>query len=74
MRYTAALTSINEHHDDGWWDTLTIRDEDGEDIESVRVRPSEEPEPYIAALRDAGWTVTGWYQRGLPTDWTVERA
>lgn len=79
MTYTAELTTVNENTDTGIWDTITVSDADGNEVESVRVRPSQDDAPYIAALREAGWVVTGSGHRGSADmlgnpAWTVTSA
>jgi len=59
MTHTAAITRINEHLREGWRDTIVISGPDGDDIEAITVEPSEESDPYVAALAAAGWLVTG---------------
>ena len=54
---TAVLTTINEHRDTGWWDTITVYDLAGNEVESISVRPAEDDAPYEQALTRAGWRI-----------------
>ena len=65
MTYIAALTTINEQRDTGTWDTLTVFDAAGNEVESISVRPADNDGPYIEALINAGWAVTGTTGRRL---------
>ena len=64
--YTAQLTDINHETigPDGpqWWDTITIRDENGTEVDVIRVESSEDAEPYDEAIRAAGHTDYQWIE------------
>ncbi|TDP28420.1 hypothetical protein [Nocardia ignorata] len=68
MTVTAQLTSINDVRladNDDWtsetsFDTITVRDQDGNEVASLTVESSEDPAPYDAALAAAGFTDVTW--------------
>ena len=47
------------HQPGGSLDYITVFGEDGGEIESIAVESSEDERPYVDALAEAGWTVTG---------------
>ena len=60
MNFTAAVTTINEQHPNGkHYDRITIWDADGEFFHLMEVESSESEEPYVAALDECGFRITG---------------
>lgn len=75
-RYTTRLDTINQEsvQPDGstrWFDTLEVRDEDGDIVDAMTVESSEDEQPYLDALAKAGWIVVG--VNGITGAWRVRR-
>ena len=45
-----------------WWDTITIRDENGTEVDVIRVESSGDAEPYDEAIRAAGHADYRWIE------------
>lgn len=76
-RYTTQIAVTNDVsvQPDGtrkWFDTLSVYNDDGEEVDSVSVETSEDEQPYKQALLDAGWIIVGVV--GMTGDWRVRRA
>jgi hypothetical protein len=74
-RYTARLDTLNQPsvQPDGstrWFDTLEVCDEDGDIVDAMTVESSQEEQPYLDALAEAGWIVVGVTITGA---WRVRR-
>lgn len=56
---TVELTAINQERGRTWYDTVTVF-RDGDEVDTVDVESSEDPEPYDRALIEAGWLNFTW--------------
>lgn len=62
--FNAQLTTINQHIDGEWLDTVTVT-KDGETVATIKVTPSEDPADYDRALANAGFPDVVWLDSNL---------